>query len=42
MSGVKMGKNKNSTFSVLDTRTNQMVPVDSKEEVLTYKWLLVA
>ena len=37
-----MGKNKNSNFEVVDTRTNQIVPVDSNEEVLVYKWLLHA
>lgn len=35
-----MGKNRNSNFEVLDTITNQMVEVDSNEEVLVYKWLL--
>ena len=37
-----MGKNKRSSYTVLDTRTNQTVEVDSKEEILTYKWLLKA
>lgn len=37
-----MGKNKNSSFEVFDSRINQIVPVDSNEEVLVYKWLMYA
>lgn len=39
---VAMGKNRRSVFSVTDTRTGEEVMVDSKEEVLVYKWLLHA
>ena len=37
-----MGRNRNSGFEVLDTRTGLMVNVDSNEEVLVYEWLLHA
>lgn len=37
-----MGKNKRKQIECLDTRTNQIVLVDSIEEVLTYKWLVQA
>ena len=37
-----MGRNKNSNFEVFDTLSNQIVSVDSNEEVLVYKWILHA
>ena len=37
-----MGKNKRIQFKVFDTRTKEDVFVDSKEEVLVYRWLLGA
>ena len=37
-----MGRNRNSVFQVMDTRDNDIVQVDSNEEVLVYKWLLYA
>lgn len=35
-----MGRNKNSSFEVVDTRSGETVQVDSNEEVLVYMWLL--
>lgn len=37
-----MGKNKRKQLECLDTRTNEVILVDSIEEVLTYKWLVKA